>query len=87
MSIPKKQICGLNIYCGRFSYSLEAPSDKYFYPTHNCVCFANSLVSMMMTLMVESGVSFQVILLTQITKVIYFCEKAFMSMNYLFPEN
>lgn len=42
---------------------------------------------MMMTLMVESGVSFQVILLTQITKVIYFCEKAFMSMNYLFPEN
>lgn len=42
---------------------------------------------MMRTLMVESGISFQVIPLTQITKIIYFCEKAFMSMHYLFHEN
>lgn len=55
--------------------------------THTHVCFTNSLVSMMRTLMVESGISFQVIPLTQITKITYFCEKAFMSMHYLFHEN
>lgn len=77
---------GLNIYCGRSSYSLEAPSDNLSIPP-TPVCFEHSLFSMMMAVMVESRVRFQVIPLTQITKIIYFCEKAFTCMNYLFHEN
>lgn len=65
---------------------VRSPDGYSFCSTYTHVCFENYLVSGMV-LMIQSGVSFQVIPLAQITTIIYFHEKAFTSINDLVHEN
>lgn len=65
---------------------IRSPVRSSFCSTYTCACFENCLVSVM-ALVIQSGVSFQVIPVNQITTFFYFHEKAFTSIYYLFHEN